>query len=61
MISKELKFAHFDYDLDDKTLSIAIVDPAHREVTSQVSLPRQYMFSLARFIIRIAQKGRKRK
>jgi hypothetical protein len=61
MISKQLKFVHFGYDLDTKTLNIATVDPASREVTGQVTLPRHYMFSLARFIIRIAQKGRKRK
>jgi len=61
IISKKLKFLLLDYDTDDNTLDAITVDPASRDITGHITIPRHYMFSLIRFIIRIAQKGRKRR
>jgi hypothetical protein len=56
VIKKELKTATFAYKEQEKTLWInTLKDP------NGIELPRHYMFSLARFIIRIAQKGKSRK
>jgi hypothetical protein len=55
MIIKELKHAIFEYDNDDKKLVIA-----ERE-GDDIALNGTEMFSLMRFIIRIAQKGQRRK
>lgn len=53
MLSKRLKHATFEYD-EDKLLHIN--DDINGAVLSRIE-----MFSLMRFIIRIAQKGKPRK
>ncbi len=55
MIAKELKNSTFIYDEDKK--EILITDKNAPHTRSTVVLSRIGMFSLARFILRIAQKG----
>lgn len=49
-IKRQLKHVRFEYDFDSKTLSI--VGPYEAFDVSRIE-----MFSLARFILRVSQKG----
>lgn len=57
ILARELKFIKFMWDDEARTLAVKRAN----DTLQWVVLRRSEMFSLARFILRIAQKGKRRK
>jgi hypothetical protein len=56
-IRRELKFATFEYDEDDKTITIETKseEEGMHPTNGRIHLNKVYSFALLRFVIRIAQ------
>ena len=58
VIRRELKFANFEYDEDEKTIMIETrLDGGDNPINGRIKLNKVYSFALLRFVIRIAQRN----
>ena len=56
IIRKELKFANFEYDENEKTILIETrLEEGNTPINGRIKLNKVYSFALLRFVIRIAQ------
>lgn len=59
--NKKLKYLHLSYDYDTHTFGATTFDPASKDVIGTIDIPRHYMFSMMRFLVRVLQRGKPRK